>query len=216
VQHEPEFPSSRLSRSVRERSRLPTVLRHGFRPAQPSAPPLPEPGRQAAHVLLDAVAAFDEDASHSVNERPMSTATNRMAEVHAVRATLNPAGEADVAVTHLLGGAIFTTKLLIGMVAVASRRSEEQVTHEVPRIPRRRDSTQLELPASPRCRAASRRLSPIARTTGREAPGPRMWWPSSTASTLSGGAEARSAPLTSRQHLSATRAQHPVGCDEMR
>jgi hypothetical protein len=77
---------------------------------------MPEPGRQAAHVLLDATSVFrPEDADATI----VDLALQRLGDAGAVSATFNDVtGEANVDVSDLVGA---TLVLLQRLVTEAAR-----------------------------------------------------------------------------------------------
>jgi hypothetical protein len=91
---------------------------------------MPEPGRQAAHVLLDMVSAFDWDnPDDPANSDAMNLAFQRMNEVGAVKATLNEADELDLDISDLIGGAAVSVNWLVLLAAELS--DGELTSHDV-------------------------------------------------------------------------------------
>jgi len=86
--------------------------------------PETEPGRLAAHVLLDAVVAqqLGDDAGAS------NLALRRLTETGAVTTTIDPATDtATVNADHLIGGCLTVLAVLIKWVAEDNQTSQETV-----------------------------------------------------------------------------------------
>jgi hypothetical protein len=82
---------------------------------------MPESGRQAAHVLLDAAASWDWDDSTNNDDAYVARANlalERLDEVGAVRATLHD-DTLDLDATPLIGGALLSIHWLAGHLAAA-------------------------------------------------------------------------------------------------
>lgn len=93
---------------------------------------IPEAGRRAANVLLDAVVAYDDQAGDDVNGPAMNRALIAINEAGAVTAIIgedDTTGEeyVNVDASDLLGGATVTLNWLIRGLAKATGESEEAV-----------------------------------------------------------------------------------------
>ena len=90
---------------------------------------MPEAGRQAAHVLLDTVTAFDPDLGEDDrNGAAMNLAHERLNEVGAAEATYNDdTDQVTIDITGLLGGAVVTIHWLTLLVAEVAGISQEDV-----------------------------------------------------------------------------------------
>lgn len=90
---------------------------------------IPEAGRQAAHILLDTVIAFDDELGEDdANSAAMDLALQRLNDVDAVTATIDDETDVvDMNITNLVGGAVVTMKLLAGVLAEAKGISIEEV-----------------------------------------------------------------------------------------
>ncbi|HEY8319235.1 MAG TPA: hypothetical protein VIG76_10420 [Amnibacterium sp.] len=80
---------------------------------------IPEVGRLFGHVLLDAVAAWDDEADEALNERTLNLALARLDEIEAIRVTLDDQDTATVDASDVLGPAVM---LLLQAVRLASLR----------------------------------------------------------------------------------------------
>jgi hypothetical protein len=89
---------------------------------------MPEPGRQAAHILIDMVSAFDPDSPNDQsNSDAMNLAFLRMQEIGAVNATLNEADQLDLDVSNLIGGAVTS---LHWLAMFAAEMSDGRLTRD--------------------------------------------------------------------------------------
>jgi hypothetical protein len=77
---------------------------------------MPELGRQAAHVLLDAVSVFDPEGSHATNTTALSLAVERLDQVGAITATHGRHG-VEVDASQLVGGCIVSLNWLVSLAA---------------------------------------------------------------------------------------------------
>lgn len=83
---------------------------------------IPENGRQAAHVLLDAAASWDwEDGANNDDAyvARANLALQRLNDVGAVSGTLHDDDTLDLDATPLIGGALLSIHWLAGHLAVA-------------------------------------------------------------------------------------------------
>jgi len=78
---------------------------------------MPEVGRQAAHILLDAVTAFEAGRADEDNVVAMNLALQRLDEVGAIGATTARTGEITLEVSNLAGGAVVSLNWLIEQLA---------------------------------------------------------------------------------------------------
>ena len=78
--------------------------------------PMPEVGRQAAHVLLDAVSVFDPEGSHATNTTAVNLAVERLDQVGAVTTTHGRHG-VEVDPSPLVGGSIVSMNWLVSLAA---------------------------------------------------------------------------------------------------
>ncbi|RIX26479.1 hypothetical protein [Amnibacterium setariae] len=87
---------------------------------------IPEAGRLAGHVLLDAVAAWDPSAELEVNGRALNLALERLGEIGAVEVHVdNAARSIQTDASNLVGPAV---QLLLHAVQLAALRGpSEQV-----------------------------------------------------------------------------------------
>lgn len=93
---------------------------------------MPEAGRQAAHILLDATSAWDVNSSESVNEVAANLALQQLMEVDALIATFDD--ETDVVTvdaTHLLGAGMVLLQYLLQRVADSDGIQREEVIFQV-------------------------------------------------------------------------------------
>lgn len=91
--------------------------------------PFPEQGRQAAHVLIDAVVAADVDAPEASN-----LAYQRLLEVKAFTVNVvDDGGDLDVTVdmSDLLGATLITIGWLAEELAKCDGRSKEQILFQL-------------------------------------------------------------------------------------
>ncbi|MBM9462671.1 hypothetical protein JL108_04355 [Aeromicrobium sp. YIM 150415] len=78
---------------------------------------MPVNGREAAHVLLDMISAFDPEDDDAA---AMKLAMGRMNEIGAVTATFDDETDAvDLDATGLMGGTLITLQRLITLLATA-------------------------------------------------------------------------------------------------
>ncbi|MCU1443845.1 MAG: hypothetical protein JWQ59_1995 [Cryobacterium sp.] len=92
---------------------------------------IPEGGRQAAHVIIDAVSAWDTAATPDANTQAMNLALNRMNDVDAVRATLDDDDNLSLDASNLLGGAIVSMSWLIEQLARERHQDKQLVIAEL-------------------------------------------------------------------------------------
>lgn len=88
--------------------------------------PLPESGRQAAHVLLDVVSAWDHADTAGWAERA-NLALRRLNDVGAVNTTVDASGRVTVDVGNLVGGAAVALHRLVAEVATVTSRDQDDV-----------------------------------------------------------------------------------------
>lgn len=88
---------------------------------------MPGGGRQAAHVLLDAVSVWSTDASDATNAQAAQLAIQRLNDVDAVIATLSDDDELHVDISNLVGGVMVTMKFLVRQLALARSIDEHEV-----------------------------------------------------------------------------------------
>jgi hypothetical protein len=88
---------------------------------------MPEGGRQAAHVLLDAVSAWSADADAATNASVVQLAIERLNEIGAVTATLDEADGLHVNITNLVGGALVTMTWLIRQLSLTATAERDEV-----------------------------------------------------------------------------------------
>lgn len=92
---------------------------------------IPEGGRQAAHVILDAVSAWDIAASSDANAAAMILALTRMNDVDAVAATVDEDDNLSVDASNLLGGAMVSVNWLVEQLAHERGQDKELVIAEL-------------------------------------------------------------------------------------
>ncbi|GAA1448848.1 hypothetical protein [Leifsonia poae] len=91
-------------------------------------PYVPESGRQIAHVLIDAVMAYDADGDDTQNARAVSLALETLGDLGAVTVTTHPdADTVRVDASDLLGATIVSMLWLVDQLAEATGSSEEEV-----------------------------------------------------------------------------------------
>lgn len=95
---------------------------------------MPEVGRQAGHVLLDGIVAWDNDATSAQNAQAIELATHRLADIGAVPVELH--GEADepeveVSITNLIMPAIVSMRWLVSRVSEATGQSVYEVVSDL-------------------------------------------------------------------------------------
>lgn len=88
---------------------------------------MPEGGRQASYILLDAVSAWDTASSHDTNNAAMILALSRMNDVDAFTATLDGNDHLSIDASNLLGGAIVAINWLIEQLAHERQQSRHSV-----------------------------------------------------------------------------------------
>lgn len=91
---------------------------------------IPETGRQAAHVLLDAVSLWDEKPDPELINRALA----RLGEIGAVQARGPAAADLegiDIDVTHLVGGATVAIKWLVAQLADARGVVESSIISDL-------------------------------------------------------------------------------------
>lgn len=92
---------------------------------------IPEGGRQAAHVILDAISAWDTAATPDANAAAMNLALKRMNDVDAVKATLDDNENLSLDASNLLGGAMVSVNWLIEQLAHERRSDKRLVISEL-------------------------------------------------------------------------------------
>jgi hypothetical protein len=92
---------------------------------------IPEGGRQAAHVILDAISAWDTSATPDANAAAMNLALKRMNDVDAVKATLDDNENLSLDASNLLGGAMVSVNWLIEQLAHERRSDKRLVISEL-------------------------------------------------------------------------------------
>jgi hypothetical protein len=81
---------------------------------------MPDAGRLSAHVLLDAVSTYEQNASENLNANAMNLALRRLNEIDgAVKATLSDEETLSLDASNLLGGAIIAISWLVEQLADA-------------------------------------------------------------------------------------------------
>jgi hypothetical protein len=88
---------------------------------------IPEGGRQVAHVILDAVSAWDTAATSDANAAAMILALSRMNDVDAVNATLDDDDNLSIDASNLLGGAMVSVNWLVEQLAHERGQDKELV-----------------------------------------------------------------------------------------
>ncbi|ABK05658.1 hypothetical protein Arth_4489 (plasmid) [Arthrobacter sp. FB24] len=91
---------------------------------------IPETGRQAANVLLDAVSLWDEKPDPELINRALA----RLGIIGAVQARGPAAADLqgiDIDVTHLVGGATVAIKWLVAQLAAARGVEESSIISEL-------------------------------------------------------------------------------------
>lgn len=90
--------------------------------------PIPEQGRLAAHVPLDAASVFDSEVGDPKNAETVDLALERLNEVGAVSATFDDeTDEVTLNATDLIGGTVTTLMYLIGQLSLSSGEKEHDV-----------------------------------------------------------------------------------------
>lgn len=96
---------------------------------------MPEVGRKAAHLLIDAVTAYDPGADEQTNEATMNLALIALEETGAVDIQVADDGSDGVAVSvdvsNVVGPSISALHWLALRVSVLSGRSVEEVLHDL-------------------------------------------------------------------------------------
>lgn len=92
---------------------------------------IPEGGRQAAHVLLDAVSAWDTAATPGANAAAMTLALTRMNDVEAITALLDEDENLSVDASNLLGGAMVSVNWLLEQLARERGQDKQLVITEL-------------------------------------------------------------------------------------
>lgn len=91
-------------------------------------PSMPEAGRQAAYVLLDALTGWSDDGEAGADSDAMNLALTRLNEVRAVTATIDDESDAvTIDASNLLGGTLVTMMHLVCALAEATGRDREDV-----------------------------------------------------------------------------------------
>ncbi|WP_400160522.1 hypothetical protein [Arthrobacter sp. BPSS-3] len=91
---------------------------------------IPETGRQAAHVLLDAVSLWDERPDPELINRALA----RLGEIGAVQARGPAAADLEgigIDVTHLVGGATVAIRWLVTQLAEARGVEESSIISDL-------------------------------------------------------------------------------------
>ena len=88
---------------------------------------IPEGGRQASYILLDAVSTWDTTATDDTNSAAMNLALTRMNEVEAFTATLDDNDQLSLDASNLLGGTIVSMNWLIEQLAQERHQSRHSV-----------------------------------------------------------------------------------------
>jgi hypothetical protein len=90
---------------------------------------IPETGRLAGHVLIDAVMAYDVDGEDSdANIDAMDFALTRLGEIHAVTVSRSKDGDSvQVDASNLVAPAVLSMIWLIDQLADATGSSHEEV-----------------------------------------------------------------------------------------
>ncbi|MBC7441503.1 MAG: hypothetical protein H7311_03120 [Ramlibacter sp.] len=88
---------------------------------------MPEGGRQASNILLDAVSAWDTASTHESNNAAMTLALGRMSEVDAFTATLDGDDHLSIDASNVLSGAIVAINWLIEQLAHDRSQSRHSI-----------------------------------------------------------------------------------------
>ena len=88
---------------------------------------IPDAGRQAAHVLLDAVSAWSAEADEAANENAINLAIERLNEIGTVTATLDDQEALDVNVSNLVGGTLVTMTWLVRQLSLSAAVDQAEV-----------------------------------------------------------------------------------------
>jgi hypothetical protein len=89
---------------------------------------MPEAGRQAAHVLLDAVSVWDVSATGQQNSAASDLALARLNEVGAVTATYDDdTEELNLDASELLGGVMVLVQQLVSNLSTCTGMDREEV-----------------------------------------------------------------------------------------
>jgi hypothetical protein len=88
---------------------------------------IPEGGRQAAHVILDAVSAWDTAATSDTNAAAMTLALTRMNEVDAVTVTIDEDDNLAIDASNLLGAAMVSVNWLVEQLSHSSGQDKQLV-----------------------------------------------------------------------------------------
>lgn len=91
---------------------------------------IPEPGRQAAHILLDSIAAWSAEAGVDVNGPARNLALARLNEVGAVTATMDEHDVLDVDASDLVGAATLVMHWMTEFLATSTGWSRERIIAE--------------------------------------------------------------------------------------
>lgn len=81
--------------------------------------PLPEQGRQAAHIMLDCMSAWDKSAADDTNTAALNLALARLNDVEAVVATMHDDDTLDLDIDYLAGGVLVSMLWLVTRLAEA-------------------------------------------------------------------------------------------------
>ncbi|MEJ7846001.1 MAG: hypothetical protein WKF93_10180 [Acidimicrobiales bacterium] len=92
---------------------------------------MPDPGRLAAHVLLDGVVAFDPGAESG---GATDLALQRLMEVGAVSATMDDADHLDLDAEPLLGGTLVLLSFLVRQLSLYAEVDPLEVVAEARRF----------------------------------------------------------------------------------
>lgn len=92
---------------------------------------IPDPGRQAAHIILDAVVAYEPGLPGDVGTDSMNLALERFNRVGAVSATMDEDDHLTLDISNLAGGLIVATNWLVHRLAEARGTSPELVISDL-------------------------------------------------------------------------------------
>jgi hypothetical protein len=83
---------------------------------------MPEPGRQVAFVLADALTTWDDSVDEERNNEAVNLAWQRLNEIDgAVTATLDDAtGEVTISLSNVLGGALVAMNWLLALAEAST------------------------------------------------------------------------------------------------
>lgn len=90
---------------------------------------IPQPGRESANVILDAITAHDPDAP---SLESMNLALSRLADVEdAYRVTVGEDDDVSLDLSNLVGGAMVAMSRLVQLVSEADNVSREEVISDL-------------------------------------------------------------------------------------